>query len=160
VRFEYSTDPQFATSAMTEWQTVRPEDDFTAKARLADLKPETKYYYRVRMVDATGEHDRVGPVRQFQTAPPADALAAVQFASITGQCFEHRDSDEGFFSYRQMLKAGVDFIVPTGDNGSGGTACIRCRSWWTFTGRCRDIGRRTITTTARTTRTRIAAPIS
>ncbi|MFQ6048077.1 MAG: alkaline phosphatase D family protein [Phycisphaerae bacterium] len=116
VRFEYATNPQFTGSQLTRWQTTRAEDDFTAKVHLSGLKPLTRYYYRVRISDLAGSRERVGPVRQFKTAPPPDLLAPVRFAAITGQYFGHRDSDAGFFSYQRMLEVGIDFIVLTGDN--------------------------------------------
>jgi alkaline phosphatase/alkaline phosphatase D len=116
VRFEYSTDPDFAASRLTDWQAADAARDYTVQVRVTSLVPATKYYYRVHIAAAEGENVRIGPVRRFATAPAADVVAPVRFAAITGQRFPRRDSDEGFFSYRQMLKVGIDFITPTGDN--------------------------------------------
>ena len=46
-RFEYADSRSFDQSKLTPWNSSRAESDFIIKAVLRDLKPATRYYYRV-----------------------------------------------------------------------------------------------------------------
>lgn len=129
VRFEISETADFKDTRHTPWRKadtspIRHDDrllngipaDHTVKEFVADLKPGTQYYYRVRIQDAGRKVERLGPVRQFKTAYAPDRMQDVAFIVVTGQGYGSRDNDEGHLAYRAMEKLGLDFIVMTGDS--------------------------------------------
>jgi alkaline phosphatase D len=90
--------------------SVRAEDDFTGKARLADLTPATRYRYRV-------EQDGVTAEGQFVTAPPSSEAAPVRFlwsGDLGGGGF-CRPAAGGYAIFPTMLQYPADFFLFVGD---------------------------------------------
>lgn len=127
-RFELSDQKNFKNSIFTEWITAEPEHDFMIKAVVTDLKPGTRYYYRLQYgSDKTSI--QTGPTNTFKTLPAADQLAKISFAVVTGMNFNafHRglgkrpaykgkDKELGYPALASILKLKPDFFVGTGDN--------------------------------------------
>ncbi|HEY7633683.1 MAG TPA: alkaline phosphatase D family protein [Thermoleophilaceae bacterium] len=77
----------------------------TAKARIAGLKPHSRYFYRF----STKNHH--SPVGRFQTMLPADSHETVRFAYFSCMDYTH-----GFYNaFDLMATEDIDFMVGLGD---------------------------------------------
>ncbi len=113
--FEIAEAPDFKSSHKTRWATATADNDYIIKQTITGLKPGCQYHYRVHIRGLSGGEERLGPARQFKTAPSIDRLTDVTFTVITGQGYETRDSDRGHHTYLTMEQLGLDFIALTGD---------------------------------------------
>ena len=60
-RFELSERNDFRSARMTGWLTAQPENDFIVKVKVDDLKPATRYFYRLVFgADRDSVSDREG----------------------------------------------------------------------------------------------------
>lgn len=125
--FEWSTSPQFVPGIRTPWMDAKPEHDYIVRTRLSGLKPGTKYYYRLVVV----QNDNVaetGPTREFQTLPEPSSTAALSFCM--GSCQNYaffmngisrrkpaaeEDRRLGYPVYAAMKSLEPDFFIGTGD---------------------------------------------
>jgi len=126
-RFEYSTDRQFLSSQRTPWNSARPETDHIIKAVLKELRPGTRYYYRVHY-GPTRERTQTGPVCTFRTLQGSGGTDAVSFVVVTGMMYgtfhgidrpekgPRAGREAGFPALKTMLGMDLDFFVGTGDN--------------------------------------------
>lgn len=93
---------------------VRAADDYTGKALVTGLKPDTEYRYTVRFTPGDARDAVAG---RFRTAPSATQPKAVRFAwggDLAGQnvC---RDAAEGFPIMQTLAEMPLDFFVGLGD---------------------------------------------
>lgn len=127
-RFEIADNRCFDTSRFTPWLEAAPESDFIVKAKVADLKPATQYYYRLEFGPDRQRIER-GPARRFHTHPSADTAARCSIVVVTGMNYHHfhygvdkrpayagPDKHLGYPALVSMLKRNPDFFVGTGDN--------------------------------------------
>ena len=112
---------QISTVAdFSEWITafitgdVGPESDFSHQWPIEGLTPATRYFVRVTAHGADGQVT-AKLEGSFTTAAQPDQWQDVRFAVITGQAYKDLDHAEGFHIYPAMRKAGIQFLVPTGD---------------------------------------------
>ena len=83
VRFEYADNKEFEPSQLTPWDSARPESDYIVKAALRDLKPGTRYYYRV-LYGVDRENTQTGATCSFRTLQGPTGIDAVSFVVVTG----------------------------------------------------------------------------
>ena len=126
-RFEYDSDRQFQSPQITPWMSSRPEADYIIKAVLKDLRPGTRYYYRVHY-GLSRERTQSGPVCTFRTLQGAVGTDTVSFAVVTGMMYgfyhgidraeegPRPDRAAGYPALQTMLGMDLDFFVGTGDN--------------------------------------------
>ncbi len=115
VMVRYGTSPGLDAAAETDWEAVRPKDDFTRRFELTGLEPATTYYFETHSSDSTGHILREPIEGRFRTAPAPDQREEVRFTVITGQSYRDADDPEGFQVYDSMLAIDPDFLVATGD---------------------------------------------
>jgi len=106
LRLEVSTSENFAGLAAAVDLTATAAHDFTVRAKVKDLAPATRYYYRF-VVDQD-----VSPVGTTKTAPAAGgSVAQVKFAWLTCQ-----DWTVNHWGAMELLaNEEVDFLVHLGD---------------------------------------------
>jgi alkaline phosphatase D len=114
VSLAISTNPDLSDGKEFETARVGEGTDFTHQWRIGNLWPATKYYLRVSARGASGKTS-AQQEGSFTTAAAADQWQDVSFAVITGQAYKDLDHAEGFHIYPAMHKAGIQFLVPTGD---------------------------------------------
>jgi alkaline phosphatase D len=114
VRLAYSIERDFARPVELPVASASAETDFTHRWELHDLRPATKYF--VRMIASTLEGKQTAQLEgSFTTAERPERWQDVSFAVITGQAYKDLDDPRGFHIYPAMQKAGISFLVPTGD---------------------------------------------
>jgi len=130
VRFEVDTEPTFAKPIQTEWLNARPDADYIVKAKIAGLKPDTEYHYRVLY----GAHERqavADVARSFRTLGGAASARPVKF--VLGSCMNYAffhegkdgkgkgaatgvEKDNGYMAFTSMYRMRPDFFIGNGDN--------------------------------------------
>ena len=127
--FEYGTTADLKEARRTEWLEARADRDFIVRAPLADLRPATRYYYRL-VFGVEREFTEPGPTRSFKTLPAADSTAELSFCM--GSCMNYapfmygkkgdgvgaapeEDRRLGFPAFAAMKKLAPDFFIGTGD---------------------------------------------
>ena len=123
-RFEWSEDEKFAKSQLTPSIEAKADSDFILRARLTDLQPGTRYFYRLIFEDG-----KKGPARSFKTLDPQ--ASSVSF--IMGSCMHYQaflsgnangggpvtateeDKRLGYPSFAAMQKLKPDFFIGAGD---------------------------------------------
>lgn len=129
-RFEVSEGADFTRSRFTNWIEAVPEYDFIVKTKVSDLKPGTRYSYRLHY-GPDRERTRTSSVGKLKTHAGPDAEDEVSFAVVTGMnysAFHHygqrsrwppyqgTDKHLGYPALAAMLKIKPDYFVATGDN--------------------------------------------
>jgi alkaline phosphatase D len=105
VRLEVATDPDFRNVVARRNIATGERRAHSVKARLENLRPHERYWYRFET------RDRHSPVGRFQTALPKDSREPVRFAFFSCAEYTH-----GYFNgYDVMRRDDVDFIVCLGD---------------------------------------------
>ncbi len=133
--FEISPDPAFAGSFRSGWLKAEPENDFIVRYRAVELKPGTKYYYKLHFGKDSSNLFATGP-QSFQTLPEESADATVSFVMITGSnldafylgagfgkpttegatAYTGEDRFSGFPGIRTITSMQPDFFIGNGDN--------------------------------------------
>ena len=129
-RFELADNPSFENSRHTEWLAAVAQYDFMIKAKVEDLEPATRYYYRLEFGE-TKQPGRQGPARTFKTHPAPETIASCRFVVVTGMNYHYfhyggpgngrpaysgPDKQLGYPALVSMLQRKPDFFVGTGDN--------------------------------------------
>ncbi len=89
--------------------------DFTAKVKLDNLSPGTRYRYRIHF-EAGGESSSTVE-GSFRTAAPPESSAAVRFV-VGGDLGGHgfcREATTGYSLFDRMRELGPDFLIANGD---------------------------------------------
>jgi len=148
-RFEISEHEDFSNSTHTEWLTAGPEHDFVVKAKVAGLKPATRYVYRLQF-GPDRQNVRNGPAGSFRTHHPPGTIARHAFVVVTGMnygafhdgkgsqpAYTGPDKALGYPALASILKKEPDFFIGTGDNvyydspkeGAATTAAAMRKKW-------------------------------
>ena len=128
-RFELATNPQFRNSRRTRWLEASPDYDHIVKVKVADLKPATKYYYR--LLYGPNRSDIVkGQTCSFKTLGGKNSIQETKFVVVTGMnyfffhegpynpkgAYRGPDKHLGYPALEAIRKLEPDFFVGTGDN--------------------------------------------
>lgn len=127
-RFELAATEDFQNSRLTDWQDAVADNDFIVCWKLAELQPDTQYFYRLHY-GASREQTQAGPVARFRTHPGASGSRPVSFVVVTGMnyhyfhhgragrpAYDGPDKELGYPALVSILKLQPDFFVGTGDN--------------------------------------------
>ena len=128
-RFELATDPEFKKSRKTGWLKASPDYDYIIKVKVADLKPVTKYYYRL-LYGPKRSDITTGRTCSFKTIGGKNAVQQIKFAVVTGMnyfffqegpydpkgAYKGDDKHLGYPAIEAIRKLKPDFFVGTGDN--------------------------------------------
>ena len=109
VSVQYSTTREMLDARVTPAVHASPENDFTAVIRIADLKPDTTYWYRV-LVDGEVDRYRTQP-SSAKTAPSQSQNFRVAFGSCARLA---RDPEQRIF--RIVEAQSPDLFFWLGDN--------------------------------------------
>lgn len=125
--FEWSEMPDFKVSRRTEWLKSRPESDFIVRTRIKDLKPGTKYYYRL-IYGKDADNPSVGPSRSFITPGGNRMVSFCMGSCMNYHAFQYgkpngggpvtatpEDKMLGYPAFAAMTNLKPDFFVGTGD---------------------------------------------
>jgi alkaline phosphatase/alkaline phosphatase D len=128
-RFELSTDPRFAKPHKTRWIKASADYDYIIKTKVDDLRPATKYYYR--LLYGPGRSDvKTGRTCSFKTLGGKGAVQQTKFVVVTGMnyfffhegpykpegAYKGDDKHLGYPALESIRKLKPDFFVGTGDN--------------------------------------------
>ena len=129
-RFEISGTRDFEIPLRTKWLEALPENDFIVKANVNDLKPGSRYYYRLTYGRDT-VRVKTGNINQFTTLGGATSDSPASFVVVTGMnysffyhgpkndgqgAYQGPDRPLGFPALESIHKINPDFITFTGDN--------------------------------------------
>ena len=128
-RFEIADNEPFDAAHFSDWIEASPYSDFIVKLKTNDLKPATRYYYRLHY-GPDQEDLRVSDAATFRTLGGRSIAEPYSIAVVTGMnySFFHYtgsgrtspysgpDKALGYPALASMLKLGPDFFVGTGDN--------------------------------------------
>src|SRR5918999_2231072 len=105
VRLEVARDRDFRRVVARRSIATSGRRGYSVKARVGNLEPDERYYYRFET------RDRQSPVGRFQTALPADSNRPVRFAFFSCNEYTH-----GYFNaFDAMARDDIDFVVCLGD---------------------------------------------
>ena len=128
-RFELDTDPTFENSQKTDWIEAEPDYDYIIKVKVANLRPATKYYYRL-LYGPTQDEVKQGRTCSFTTLGGRDAVRETKFVVVTGMnyfffhegpyrpegAYQGDDKHLGYPALAAIRRLNPDFFVGTGDN--------------------------------------------
>jgi len=128
-RFELATDPEFKKSRKTRWIEASPDYDYIVKVKVDDLKPATRYYYRL-LYGPTRTDITYGRTCSFSTLGGKKTVQPTRFAVVTGmnyfffqegpydpkRAYKGDDKHLGYPALEAIRKLEPDFFVGTGDN--------------------------------------------
>jgi len=133
-RFALSEYDDFRSVRMTDWLMAGPAGDFIIKIKVDNLKPATRYYYRL-IYGADQKSMQTGETCSFRTLQGRAGTNEVSFVVVTGMnymsfhygklksgrrtgagAYSGEDKSLGFPALATMLKMKPDFFVGTGDN--------------------------------------------
>lgn len=129
-QFEISQSVDFGNSTRTNWMKADLKRDYIVRAKVKDLQPGTKYFYRIRLgIDRNSTQH--GPTRSFHTLPGKQSNTDVKFcvgscmiydrfvkgvnANRTPSSTPASERKLGYPSFAAMTKLKPDFFVGTGD---------------------------------------------
>jgi alkaline phosphatase D len=109
-RLHYAADEGLRFDTTTFWEVAKPEADWSIQFQLRDLKPATRYFYRVEYRTAAAAPSETSELFSFVTAPAPDQRAPVKFHLTTCQDLN------GSGTYVPMTAQKPDFCISDGDN--------------------------------------------
>lgn len=115
VRLRYGLLPDASDGDWSEWSDAGLETDFTSRWTLADLTPETEYFYQVEATDEALQPLHLPRFGRLRTAPEAARAQAVTFTVVGCQRYDRLDDPNGYAIYEAMTRLHPDFTVLTGD---------------------------------------------
>ncbi len=129
--FEWSTSTDMSNSKRSDWLKSAEESDFILRTKLSDLKPNTRYFYRV-VFGRNKPLVESGPICEFKTLSNPSDDAAARF--VMGSCMNYNkfmfgkegkasgpvtatedDKKLGFPSFQAIADLKPDFFIGTGD---------------------------------------------
>ena len=129
--FQWGESEELIDSNQTPFYQASNTHDHIIRSELTDLRPATRYYYRV-VYGGTAEATKFGPVCSFKTLPGAELPTTVRF--IVGSCMNYNkfmygkagnagdvitateeDKRLGFPAFESMKSHEPDFFIGTGD---------------------------------------------
>ena len=108
-----SESPLFGDAVVTKPVVARAEDDLCVTVLISDLRPATRYYYRVLIDGRRGKYTPDVPVLSFETAP--DPKTAAVFSVATGSCARFAE-DPDQVVWRSVAAANPNLFIWLGDN--------------------------------------------
>lgn len=111
VSVEYATHASMADAQVSATEMASPDNDFTTVCRLQGLRPNTRYYYRMRVSDARPKYTRKLAPFRTHTAPAGKADFRVCFGSCARV---HEDKLQPI--WRAVEHARPDLFFWLGDN--------------------------------------------
>ncbi len=122
---EYDTSENFSNSMYKGGSVANSSTDFTAKANLEGLMPNTPYFYRVWFSDISNSNNTSNPVTgKFVTAPIQNGdfdnnttkeIRFVWGADLGGQSYCRNEIDNGYKIFESMQSLNPHFFVANGD---------------------------------------------
>jgi alkaline phosphatase D len=109
-RLEYAASESLAGAIQTAWKPADPKADWAIHFELRELKPATRYFYRVEYRTSAAAASERSAVFSLLTAPPPNERAAVKFHLTTCQDLH------GSGTYIPMAAQKPDFVISDGDN--------------------------------------------
>jgi arylsulfatase A-like enzyme len=101
---------------VTEWITVRPDNDYIHQFHVEGLRAGQRYSYAVESREVGGSAVAQTIYGQFRTAPNENMAPPIRFIVTTCQALRSIDAGaEGHSTYAQMLDFEPHFLVHTGD---------------------------------------------
>ena len=119
VAIAISESPQFEKQHITQPLRAQVADDLAVTIFASDLKPGTRYFYRVFLDGKRGGYATDAPVHYFVTAPGPGSPAA--FSVATGSCARYAEDPDQLI-WRAVDSANPDLFVWLGDNIYGDAA--------------------------------------
>jgi alkaline phosphatase D len=113
VSIAISESPRFGDANVTPPVRARAEDDLAVSVPVSDLRPATRYYYRVLVEGQRGKYTPDVPVHSFVTAP--DPKTAAVFSVATGSCARFPEDPDQLI-WRSVVAANPDLFIWLGDN--------------------------------------------
>ncbi len=124
--FALATDQDFAQASRTRWQVASIENDYLIKAKISDLEPGTRYYYRL-LSGPDADSAEAGPTGTFRTLDPPGVSRGVRFVVVTGmnrfaflaaslKDLAFKERGLGFPGLATIMEHEPDFFVATGDS--------------------------------------------
>ena len=108
-----SESPRFDDAIVTPPMLARARDDLAVTVPVSELRPATRYYYRILVDGGRGKYTPDVPVHSFVTAPGPETAAA--FSVATGSCARHPEDPDQVI-WRSVAAADPDLFVWLGDN--------------------------------------------
>ena len=117
VFFEYATTESFSDAQSLPPLAALPESDFAVKRLLADLPPDQKIFYRVRLADLSDVNAVSEPlVGSFRTAPMTKRSVRFAWSGDTaGQGWGISAEHDGMKTYASMQASEPEFFIHSGD---------------------------------------------
>jgi alkaline phosphatase D len=124
---EYDTGENFANGMYKEGSVANSSTDFTAKANLVGLMPDTSYSYRVWFSDTANSNDTSDTVYgKFVTAPiqngdsnnnnnTTEEIRFLWGADLWGQSYCRNEIDNGYKIFESIQSLNPHFFVANGD---------------------------------------------
>ncbi len=126
-KFEISETPDFGSVLYSDWLEATAENDFILKTQITDLKPATRYHYRL-IFGSNKESAKPGNTATFKTLPAGDASAPVQFvltSCLNYAFFQNGDKGKppanpedralGYPALEPIIQLNPDFVIFNGD---------------------------------------------
>jgi alkaline phosphatase D len=114
-----SESPRFEKQQLTQVVRAQATDDLAVTILADNLKPATRYYYRVMLDGERGGYAPDYPVHRFVTAP--EPASAVAFSVAMGSCARYAEDSEQVI-WRAVNSANPDLFFWLGDNIYGDSA--------------------------------------
>lgn len=128
-RFEISENNQFTQSRYSGWLQSDSDDDYIIKCKFSDLKPATRYFYRLHY-GADSSDLAVSPSQSFMTNAGRDYEAESSLVVVTGMNYYHfhygkydsltaykgDDKALGYPALATIRDMKPDYFIGTGDN--------------------------------------------
>lgn len=112
VEIQYTTDPSFATWAVSAPAVTTTEGDFTAIATISGLTAATTYHYRVAIGGVVDQSFSAGT---FRTFPVPDAAASFSFAVAADLVDNTELPDVAAPAYQAIAAQNPAFLLQIGD---------------------------------------------
>ncbi|MBA3750519.1 MAG: alkaline phosphatase D family protein [Nitrosopumilus sp.] len=122
---EYDTNENFSNGMYKEGSVANASTDFTVKANLEDLMPDTLYFYRVWFSDLSNSNNTSNPViGKFITAPIQNgdfnnnSTKEIRFiwgADLGGQNYCRNEMNNGYKIFESMQSLNPHFFIANGD---------------------------------------------
>ena len=112
-RFQISIDSGFTQIPPSAWLEAHMANDFSISEKINDLRPSTRYYYRVQSLINQSTDTAYSSIGQFETLPTPDKPKPISFAISTGFNYEKfygTDTGEGSAS-KGLPATGKDLIL-------------------------------------------------
>jgi alkaline phosphatase/alkaline phosphatase D len=120
----YSGDPE--KPIVTKWEKAKAENDYIVKIPVENLKPATRYFYRLQYGNDTMQY-RTGRLCEFTTLAGSEVSKPLNFVVATCMNYDRMwnhpkrrsygiEKELGYPAAEAVVRLEPDFFVGTGDN--------------------------------------------